>query len=231
MPGVPRRGAAADADAHVRLRPRGVEPDSAERHRLYRMEGKSLSYAASDAALTVLKKDPELAFLNEVSSVPLQQALRHQHKAFGAFFAGRARYPRFKSRRGKQSATYTRSAFSTRNCRWPAGEDERAAHLRMDVARCGRGRVDPTSVTVSRDPCGRWYVCFAVEVPDPEQLPATGAVVGVDLGIKDSPSPPTAGRSLTRAAWPGGNVTSAVTSGGWLAASRSPRTGPKPGPK
>ena len=55
----------------------------AERHRLYRIEGKSLSYAASDAALTVLKKDPELAFLNEVSSVPLQQALRHQHKAFG----------------------------------------------------------------------------------------------------------------------------------------------------
>ena len=40
-------------------------------------------------------------------------------------------------------------------------------------------------MTVSRDPCGRWYVSFAVEVAEPEQLPATGAVVGVDLGIKD----------------------------------------------
>jgi putative transposase len=40
-------------------------------------------------------------------------------------------------------------------------------------------------VTVSRDPCGRWYVSFAVDVADPVQLPATGAVVGVDLGIKD----------------------------------------------
>ena len=55
-----------------------------------------------------MKKDPDLAFLSEVSSVPLQQALRHQHKAFSAFFARRARYPRFKSRRGRQSAHYTR---------------------------------------------------------------------------------------------------------------------------
>ena len=45
--------------------------------------------------------------------------------------------------------------------------------------------IDPTTVTVSRDPCGRWYVSFAVDVADPGQLPATGAVVGVDLGIKD----------------------------------------------
>ena len=52
----------------------------ADRHRLYRMEGKSLSYAASDAALTVLKKDPDLAFLNEVSSVPLQQTLRQPQR-------------------------------------------------------------------------------------------------------------------------------------------------------
>ena len=45
--------------------------------------------------------------------------------------------------------------------------------------------INPTTVTVSRDPCGRWYVSFAVDVPDPEQFPATGRVVGVDLGVKD----------------------------------------------
>ncbi len=45
--------------------------------------------------------------------------------------------------------------------------------------------IEPTTVTVSRDPCGRWYVSFAVEVAGPEQLPATGAVAGIDLGIKD----------------------------------------------
>ena len=40
-------------------------------------------------------------------------------------------------------------------------------------------------MTVSRDPCGRWYVSFAVDAADPEQLPAAGSAVGVDLGIKD----------------------------------------------
>ena len=40
-------------------------------------------------------------------------------------------------------------------------------------------------MTVSRSSCGRWYVAFAVDVPDPRQLPATGAVIGIDLGIKD----------------------------------------------
>jgi len=45
--------------------------------------------------------------------------------------------------------------------------------------------LDPTTVTVSRDPCGRWYVSFAVDVPAPSPLPAAGAVVGVDLGITD----------------------------------------------
>jgi transposase len=74
----------------------------AARNERYAAEGKSMSYAETDRALTAMKKDPGLAFLSEVSSVPLQQALRHQHKAFSAYFAKRARYPRFKSRTGRQ---------------------------------------------------------------------------------------------------------------------------------
>ena len=87
----------------------------AARHERYATEGQGTSYAQTDRTLTAMKRHSGLGFLNEVSSVPLQQALRHQHAAFQAFFAGRARYPRFKSRRGKQSATYTRSAFRLRH--------------------------------------------------------------------------------------------------------------------
>jgi putative transposase len=157
----------------------------AERHRLWHTEGKSLSYAASDAALTVMKKDPNLAFLSEVSSVPLQQALRHQYKAFSAFFAGRARYPRFKSRRSRQSAHYTRSAFSMRGGKLRIAKT--AAPLRfvwswpgMDVT-----SLDPTMVIVSREPDGRWYVTFSVAVDGPGPARETGHAVGVDLGLKD----------------------------------------------
>ena len=50
----------------------------AARHARYAAERKGTSYAATDRALTAMKKNPELAFLNEVPAVPLQQALRHQ---------------------------------------------------------------------------------------------------------------------------------------------------------
>src|SRR5262249_437277 len=86
----------------------------ANRHSRWRLEGKGTSYPQSDPALTDLKKGLALAFVSQVPSVPLQQALRHQHQAFIAFFARRARYPRFKSRGGLQSAHYTRSAFTVR---------------------------------------------------------------------------------------------------------------------
>jgi putative transposase len=157
----------------------------AERHRLYHAEGKNLSYAASDAALTVMKKDPDLAFLSEVSSVPLQQALRHQYKAFSAFFAKRARYPRFKSRSSRQSATYTRNAFRMKDGALRLAKTSTPLAFVWSWPDMDVTGLDPTTVTVSRDPCGRWYVSFAMDAPDPEQLPATGAAVGVDLGIKD----------------------------------------------
>jgi putative transposase len=50
----------------------------AERTRRYKDEGASTSYVDTAHWLTEWKQDPELAFLREVSNVPLQQALRHQ---------------------------------------------------------------------------------------------------------------------------------------------------------
>ncbi|HEU5418497.1 MAG TPA: transposase, partial [Streptosporangiaceae bacterium] len=143
----------------------------AARHARYATEQKPTSYAETDRALTVMKREPDLAFLNEVSSVPLQQALRHQHQAFQAFFGKRARYPRYKSRRGRQSAAYTRSAFRMKGADlWLA---RMSAPLKVVWTWPGvdLAALDPTTVTVSRDPCGRWYVSFAADVPDPEQLP------------------------------------------------------------
>jgi putative transposase len=157
----------------------------ADRHARYAAEGKSTSYAQTDAALTAMKKMPELEWLNEVSSVPLQQALRHQHKAFSNFFAGRARYPRFKSRQGRQSAAYTRSAFSMRGGVLRLAKTSTPLEFVWSWPGVDVTSLDPATVTVSRDPDGRWYVSFAVEVADPVQLPATGRAVGIDLGIKD----------------------------------------------
>jgi putative transposase len=157
----------------------------ADRRARWHRERTGTSYAETDRALTVMKKDPDLAFLNQVSSVPLQQALRHQHQAFGGFFAGRARYPRFKCRVGRQAAHYTRSAFSLRGGALRLAKT--AAPLRftwswpeVDVA-----ALDPAMVIVSRESDGRWYVTFTVEAAGPEPLPAAARAVGVDLGVTD----------------------------------------------
>src|SRR5215472_12265921 len=59
----------------------------------YRQRGEHLFYQDTSAALPSLKQQPETIWLNEVSSVPPQQALRHLDKAFKNFFEGRAKYP------------------------------------------------------------------------------------------------------------------------------------------
>ena len=157
----------------------------AARHERYVAEGGGTSYAETGRALTVMKKASEWAFLNEVSSVPLQQALRHQHAAFQTFFTKRAMYPRFKSYRGRQSATYTRSAFSMlagvlRLAKMGGTVQFVWTWPRVDVT-----ALDPRSVTVTREPCGRWFVTLHVDVPDPVPLPPTGESLGVDLGLAD----------------------------------------------
>ena len=152
----------------------------------YRTGQVRTSYAQTDRYLTELKRDPDLEFLSEVSSVPLQQALRHQHTAYVNFFAGRARHPRFKSRQRKQSATFTRSAFRWREGRlYLAKMMDTPLELAWSWPDVDPASIEPTSVTVSREPCGRWYVSFAVQAPDVQPAPPTGTAVGVDLGIKD----------------------------------------------
>lgn len=157
----------------------------AARQQRYSTEGTATSYAQTDRALTVMKKDPGLAFLAEVSSVPLQQALRHQHKAFAAFFAQRARYPRFKSRHARQSAHYTRSAFTMRGGVLRLAKIDGLLRITWSWPEVAVTSLDPTMVVVSREPDGRWYVTFAIDAALPEPLPPAGRVVGVDLGITD----------------------------------------------
>ena len=189
------------------------------------------SYAQTDRALTAMKKNPDLAFLNEVSSVPLQQTLRHQHQAFTAFFAKRTRYPRFKSRHARQSARYTRSAFTLR------GRELRLAKtngpLRFvwswpDIDITG---LNPTMVVVSREPDARWYVTFAVDTKAPEPLSPAGRAVGVDLGITDFAVTSDGNKTPTRATWNARHATWPATSGGWPAVRKDRRTGPKPKPR
>ncbi len=69
------------------------------RHARYHGEQVKTNFTQANAYLTAMKATEELAWLDEVSSVPLQQVIRHQQVACTNIFARRARYPRFKSRK------------------------------------------------------------------------------------------------------------------------------------
>ena len=155
------------------------------RHARWQADRAGTSYAQTDAALTLMKQDPDLAFLSEVSSVPLQQALRHQHQAFTAFFARRARYPRFKSRCGRQAAHYTRRAFTLRGGQLRLAKTAGPLRFTWSWPEVDVAALDPTMVIVSREPDGRWYVTFTIEGAAPAPLEETGHAVGVDLGVTD----------------------------------------------
>ncbi|GAA2448337.1 RNA-guided endonuclease TnpB family protein [Actinomadura vinacea] len=157
----------------------------AERTRRYHSDKERTAYRETDAWLTGWKRTAELAFLSEVSSVPLQQALRHQHTAFANFFAGRARHPRFKSRSGRQSAHFTRSAFRMRDGRLHLAKTSGPLTFVWSFDEVDLSGLDPTMVVVSREADGRWYATFAVDTQQPEPHPQAGREVGVDLGVKD----------------------------------------------
>lgn len=153
----------------------------AERTRRYKDEGAPTSYVEAARWLTQWKQDPELSFLCEVSNVPLQQALRHQQNAFSAFFAKRARYPHFKSRKkSRASATFASNAFSFRNGRLTLAKMD--APLEIRWSRPLPDGAEPSTVTVSRDAAGRWFVSLLVEETI-ARPPASDSAVGIDAGI------------------------------------------------
>lgn len=139
-----------------------------------------VGYHETSAALTKLKREPGFAWLNEVSSVPVQQALRHLQTAFANFFAKRARYPSFKRKDGPQSAEYTTSAF-----KWDGKALKLAkmdAPLAIRWSRTLPKGAKPTTVTVSRDAAGRYFVSMLCD-DTVSAKPAAAGHVGVDLGL------------------------------------------------
>ncbi|MFF1260382.1 MULTISPECIES: transposase [unclassified Streptomyces] len=141
-----------------------------------------VNYNQTSAMLTVWKKTEELAFLREVSSVPLQQTLRHLQVAFANFFGKRAKYPRFKSRKkSRRSAEYTTSGFRYRDGRLTLAK--MSDPLGIVWSRPLPEGVSPSTVTVSQDAAGRWFVSMLCEDPAVKPLPVTDTAVGIDVGV------------------------------------------------
>jgi putative transposase len=145
----------------------------------YKEQGKKLSYNDLSALLPALKE--QFPWLKDVSSVPVQQELRHLDTAFQNFFEGHAKYPTFKKKQNAQSATYAASAFA-----WDGTELSLAKMkepLNIVWSRHLPKGCKPSTVTVSKDCAERYFVSLLVE-EEINPLDVTAKMIGLDLGLK-----------------------------------------------
>jgi len=151
-----------------------------DRTKMYYDQKEKVGYVKASAMLTVLKKEPEFSWLNDVSCVPLQQCLRHQQTAFKNFFEGRAKYPTFKKKEARQSAEFTKSAFKYRDGRIYIAKSKTPLDLRWSHELPSA----PSTLTISKDSANRYFVSCLCEFI-PKKLQVTPNTIGIDLGIKD----------------------------------------------
>ncbi len=144
----------------------------------YYKDGASISHSDAEKRLVSLKT--EFPFLAEVSSVILQQTLRHQQEAFKNFWAGRAKYPTFKKRNARQSIRLTKAAFKFKTGQLFIAKSKEPLNIRWSQPLSS----EPSSITISKDCAGRYFVSMLCEF-EAKPMPISNKTVGIDLGLTD----------------------------------------------
>jgi putative transposase len=143
----------------------------------------------SKRVITQAKHTPERAWLSEVSSVVLQQALADLNVAYRNFFASitgkrkgrKLAAPRFRSRKDNRQAIRF-----TKNSRFKVLDNGRLRLPKIGDLPVRWSRSLPseaTSVTVIRDPAGRYFASFVVQTTQDQTLPPVDSEIGIDLGL------------------------------------------------
>ncbi len=146
----------------------------------YQETGKGVTAMTMKKSIPLWKTDNE--WLSECYSQCLQQSVLNLGVAFGNFFDGRAMYPTFKKRQGKQSIQYPQNVKVLSNCeiKFPGKLGTVNARVHRDI----EGKVK--TVTVSKNLDGRYFASMLVndgiECPEPS---SKGNVIGIDLGLTD----------------------------------------------
>lgn len=151
-----------------------------QRQEQYRLTGKSDNYVAQAKALTELKKQEETAWLKEVNAQSLQFALRCLEASYNNFFKKRAKFPKFKSKRAKNSFTAPQYATISDNKLFIRKFSE---GIKCRVHREVKGRIG--KVTITKTPSGKYFASICTEEEYITPIKKSGKSVGVDMGLKD----------------------------------------------
>ncbi len=146
----------------------------------YKETGKGLGRVALNSVLPQLKKDKETEWLGDCYSQVLQSTTLNLTKAFKNFFEQRAKYPRFKSYHGRQTAQYPQ------HCQVVEGGIKlpQMGIVKAKIHRLFEGKLK--TVTISQSSTGKYYASLLFDTEQEYPTPViTGKVIGIDLGIKD----------------------------------------------
>jgi putative transposase len=112
----------------------------------------------------------------------VQQALRHLQASFANFFAKRAAYPQFHSKRGTQSASYVATAFGFTAEKRELTLAKMSEPLAIRWSRTIPKRAKVTTVTITRDTAGRYFASLLC-ADEVEALPLVETQIGIDMGL------------------------------------------------
>lgn len=158
----------------------------AKRKGIYESEKTTMNYVSCSNDMTVLKK--ELSWLKEVDSTALQSALRDLDTAYQNFFRGIKQgkhigYPRFKSKHDNRKSFKSKRVGDNIKVFDTAVRLPKLGFVECRVSKQVQGRI--LSATISQTPSGKYYIALCCTDVDIQPLLSTGAVVGLDLGLKD----------------------------------------------
>ena len=148
------------------------------RSKEYTLNKTKVNYAVTCKKLTAIKQEVE--WLNDVSSVALQQSLRNQDKSFSNFFAKRAKYPQFKRKNGHQSFRLISFGFRIKEGKLYIAKSD----VPLDIRWSQKLEGTPSSITISKDCANRYFVSFCSEA-EIKPMPVVEKSVGIDLGLTD----------------------------------------------
>ncbi len=150
-----------------------------QRKEEYLNNKKSITYNQQSSFLTQLKKTEETKWLNEINSQALQYSLKCLDQAYQGFFNKRTQFPKFKSKRNKNSFTSPQYVRVKNNKLLIRKFND---GIEMIMERKIRGNIK--HCTISKTTTGKYFVSILTEQ---EYVPVnkTNQSVGIDLGIKD----------------------------------------------
>jgi putative transposase len=146
----------------------------------YQETGKGVTAMSMKKCIPLWKN--EFEWLSECYSQCLQQSVLNLGVAFRNFFDGRAGYPTFKKRQGRQSIQYPANVkvMSSKEVKFPG----KLGVVKASVHRSIDGEVK--TVTVAKNSDGRYFASILVDDgTQKSETSSDGDVIGLDLGLTD----------------------------------------------